>query len=154
MKEINIIVAVSQNKVIGKNGKMPWHYPEDLLWFKRQTFSHAVVMGSNTFKSIGKSLKGRTNYVLSSKNINFDGAKTINSVNQVLNLNHKKIFIIGGSQIYKQFLNYANFIYLTKINKNLAGDTFFDFDKSCFEEFFSQQAKNKDLIFKVYRRIK
>ena len=102
------IVAISKNLAIGKGGKLPWHYPADLKFFKQTTTGHAIVMGWNTWKSIGKPLPGRTNIVLS-RTAELDdkpGVKLFRSVIDVINFVEEfdgDVFIIGGAKTYQAF---------------------------------------------------
>ncbi|MGM0508072.1 MAG: dihydrofolate reductase [Fusobacteriota bacterium] len=126
---IEMIAAMGKNRVIGKDNSMPWDIPGDLKHFKSITLNHRVVMGKNTYQSIGKPLVNRENIILS-RSRNFQrGEKNIkvyNSINRVIKeSNNKKTFIIGGENIYKQFLNYCSKIHLTLIDKNIPGDKFF-----------------------------
>lgn len=125
---ISIIAAVSENGVIGKDGELPWHIPEDLKHFKNLTSGNVVIMGRKTYESIGKPLPNRLNIVITrdtSKHIN--GCITVNSIEEAIRKasSDKEIFIIGGGEIYKKSLKFANKIYLTKIHQHIEGDTFF-----------------------------
>lgn len=124
---ISLIVATGENNVIGLNNKMPWHLPADLAYFKRVTTGHAIVMGRKTFESIGRPLPKRTNIILTrDKNFQATDCHIIHSVEAALELSKQdQLFIIGGAEIYKQFLPHADKIYLTHIHQNFEGDTFF-----------------------------
>jgi len=119
---ISIIVAVSLNNVIGINGKIPWYLSRDLRRFKKLTTGKVIVMGRKTYESIGKALPDRKNIVLSRSNINIKDAYVVSDPNQIV---EEDIFIIGGSYIYKHYINKADKIYLTKVYLNVEGDTFF-----------------------------
>lgn len=128
---MNLIVASTLDGVIGAEGKLPWHYPEDLKYFKEVTEGHIVVMGRKTYESIGKPLSNRVNIVLSTKRIDdhntFCGYVT-NITNPfgvlpISNLADKDTFIIGGASIYKLFLPVVDRIYLTLVRENYEGDT-------------------------------
>lgn len=126
--EISIIVATSKNNVIGKEGGIPWHLSSDLKRFKALTTGHPIVMGRRTFESIGRPLPGRRNIVISNSVNAIDGCDIMKSVDELLNDNSLdgKVFIIGGGEIYKQFLPYAKKVYLTEVETEIAdGDTFF-----------------------------
>lgn len=105
--EIIGIAAVAKNLAIGKNGKLPWHYPADLRFFKRTTSGNAVLMGSATYKSIGKPLPGRLNIVLSRSFKSTDeNVIVLNSPEQAVSLSkHLRgdLFIIGGGETYRAF---------------------------------------------------
>ncbi len=127
---INIIAAVSENNVIGKNGKLPWHLSNDLKRFKRLTLNKPVVMGRKTFESIGRPLPQRRNIVLSTTLSNQDGIEVFNSLNACLKrLDADKvdeIFIIGGERLYKETLNLADKLFLTRVHTKIEdGDAFF-----------------------------
>ena len=131
MKNISIIVAFSENRVIGKNEKIPWYIIEDLKRFKQLTTDHTIIMGRKTWDSLPKKpLPNRTNIVIT-KNPDFVKSSEcviVNSINEALKLcieNAKETFIIGGEQIYQEFLQYSNKIYLTYIDKKFDGDAFF-----------------------------
>lgn len=132
---ISIIVAMSQNRVIGKNNQIPWHISEDLKRFKKITMGHPIVMGRKTFESIGKPLPGRENIVLT-KNLNYHppGVTVVHSFNKVLSrqstspeprVPSPEIFVIGGAEIYRLAFPHCTKIYLTKILKDAEGNTYF-----------------------------
>lgn len=124
---ISLIVATGENRVIGLNNKMPWHLPADLKYFKKITTGHAVVMGRKTYLSIGRPLPNRTNVILTrDKHFKVEGCQVVYSIEEVLELSKQEnLFIIGGAEIYEQFLPYADKLYLTYIRKSFDGDTFF-----------------------------
>jgi dihydrofolate reductase len=125
---ISLIAACDQQNAIAKDDVIPWEIPEDLKWFRDKTMGHTVVMGRNTFESIGGPLIGRKNIVLS-RNTSYKatGCVCLHSVEEVLSIHNKKeeMFIIGGEEVYKLFLPFAEKIYLTKIEQNFEGDKFF-----------------------------
>jgi len=125
---IAMIAAVDLDGAISKSGVIPWRIPRDLKWFKYHTLENTVVMGRKTFESIGCALSGRTNIILS-KNTSFEAAGCIvmRSVEEVLSIQkiQGNLFIIGGEQIYRQFMPYANMIFLTRIDNRFDGDKFF-----------------------------
>lgn len=115
---INIIVAMSLNSVIGIDNSLPWHIPEDLKYFKQTTMNHTVVMGRKTFESIGKLLPNRKNIILTrNKEYNVPGAYTVDNVRDCLSMlpDTEEVFIIGGEEIYKEFLPYVDKLYITHI---------------------------------------
>jgi dihydrofolate reductase len=103
------IVAIAKNYAIGRDGKLPWHYSSDLKFFKETTTGNAVVMGSNTWRSIGKPLPNRLNVVLSRSDVETPPAvMKLNSVDEVVDLSKllvRDVFIIGGAQVYTAFAN-------------------------------------------------
>ncbi|OIJ18843.1 hypothetical protein BKP45_15035 [Anaerobacillus alkalidiazotrophicus] len=124
---ISLIVAIGENRVIGFENKMPWHLPADLAYFKKVTTGHTVIMGRKTFQSIGKPLPNRTNVILT-RDIHFSAADclVIHSVEEALEIGKDQdIFVIGGAEVYKQFLPFVDRAYITKIHESFSGDTFF-----------------------------
>ena len=125
---IKIISALSSNRVIGNDGKIPWFIKGELKRFKELTLNHNVVMGRKTFDSIGKILEQRNNVIIS-KNTSLvvEGAKVVSSFEDALTVcdNRKDTFIIGGSKIYEIALSYSEYLILTIIDKKFEGDTFF-----------------------------
>lgn len=124
---ISLIVAMGENRVIGHDNQMPWHLPADLKYFKKTTTGHSIVMGRKTFQSIGRPLPNRTNIILTrDSSFSAEGCVVLHSREEVLELAQKEdLFIIGGAQIYEEFLPYADKLYITKIHESFAGDTFF-----------------------------
>jgi len=129
MIEIHLIWAQDSNGGIGKKGHLPWHIPEDLKNFKKLTQNSTIIMGRNTWESLPiKPLPKRRNIVISSKNIaNIEHYHSIDMCLKKLNKDCiKKIFIIGGAQIYKEFIYKSNELHITMINIQTKGiDTFF-----------------------------
>jgi dihydrofolate reductase len=126
---INIIVAVASNGAIGKDGNLLWHISEDLKYFKKTTLNSTVVMGRKTWEALPfKPLKNRRNIILT-KNEDFTekNAEIFHKIKEIIFLNkeNENLFIIGGGAIYKEFLPYADKIYLTKVYKDFDADTFF-----------------------------
>lgn len=142
--KISAIVAVAgQKRVIGTKGNMPWFIPRELKRFREITMGHPIVMGRKTFESIGKALPGRTNIVITrDKDFKAEGVMVAHSLDQALSLvsgkpGDEEIFVIGGGEIYKQVLPITNKLYLTIIDKEIEGDTFFpdyvDFKRKIWE---------------------
>jgi dihydrofolate reductase len=120
-----IIAALNRKRVIGNNGKLPWHISEDLKRFKRLTVGHTVLMGRKTFESMGKPLSDRRNVVLTSKTI--PGVETYSTITAALIAlkGVEKTFVIGGGKIFEQFLDRADELHLTLVDVDVDGDTFF-----------------------------
>ncbi|MFH2143453.1 MAG: dihydrofolate reductase [Bacteroidota bacterium] len=129
MKSISIIVAIAENNAIGKNNDLLCHLPEDLKRFKQLTTGNVIVMGKKTYESLPKRpLPNRTNIVITDNpNDNFKDCTMAFSIEDAISKmsDEKENFIIGGGSIYKQFLQYADKLYLTKIIANFEADTFF-----------------------------
>ena len=120
------IAAMARNRVIGLNGGIPWHLPEDFRWFKRATLGGVVVMGRKTFQSLGKPLPGRRNVVVSSC-FEAPGVEVIPSVERLNSEPYAPapVWIIGGAQIYEQALPKCTDLYLSVVDAEPLGDTFF-----------------------------
>jgi dihydrofolate reductase len=160
---LSIIVAVSENHVIGVDNQLPWHLPADLKYFKSLTTGHPIIMGRKTFESIGRPLPNRENIVIT-RDLNFkhEGLVIKNTIEEAVNYcRHKdeEIFIIGGDTIYKQMLPWVNTIYYTKVHTIIENGTAF-FPVLNFEEwrmvksdYFVKDEKNEfDYTFEVYER--
>jgi dihydrofolate reductase len=130
----SLIVAKSKNNVIGKDGEMPWYLPDDLKNFSRLTRGHKVIMGRKTYESIlkrlNKPLPDRENIILTSqKNFSAPDCVVCHSISEVLDIvssaENEEIFIIGGEKVYRDFLPLTEKIYLTEIEAEIEGDSFF-----------------------------
>lgn len=128
IRKISIIVAADENWLIGKQGSLPWKLPADLKHFRDLTTGNAVIMGRKTYDSIGRPLPNRTNIILSKNaNLNIPGCVVVRSIEEALRAvpDDKEIFIMGGAEIYKQFLPFAQKICLTRVHHRFEGDIFF-----------------------------
>ncbi|MBK1792101.1 dihydrofolate reductase [Persicirhabdus sediminis] len=126
--KLSAIVAMTPERVIGLNGDMPWHLPEDLKLFRRHTTGHPIVMGRKTWDSIGRPLPKRQNIVITrDTSWSADGATVIHSPAQLekLDLLDDHVFIIGGAQIYQLFLDQLDDILVSHIHASYDGDTWF-----------------------------
>ena len=136
--QTTIIVARSKNGVIGKDGDLPWHLPEDLKRFKSLTTNHAIIMGRKTWDSIGRPLPNRQNIVISRDSTKkFEGATLAPTLDAALEIvePHRSPFIIGGSEIYRLALDVTQTIEMTLIDAEVDGDTFFpDLNPNDWEE--------------------
>jgi dihydrofolate reductase len=120
------IVAMASNRVIGRAGTLPWHFPEDLKFFKRTTLGHPILMGRTTYESIGRPLPGRQNVVLSRTLPAQDGITVIREWTELASLfsADTTVFVIGGAQVYEALLPHCEGLYLTWIKQPHEGDTF------------------------------
>jgi len=137
--KISLIAALADNRVIGKDGKMPWHLPEDLKHFKATTMGKPMIMGRKTWESFGgKPLPGRDHIVITrNPSYEAEGATVVPSLDEALSLveDKEEIMIIGGGEIYTQALPLADRLYLTEIHITPGGDTEFpSFDRSAWQE--------------------
>ncbi len=151
-----LIAALNKNRVIGKNGKIPWHIPEDLQRFKQLTIHHTVLMGRKTFESIGTPLLNRKNVVISKQKIASENIEIYSSLESALSHLHteEQIFIIGGGEIFRQTIDLADELLLTMVDNDELGDTFFpEYEHLIgrkFVESYSQQMNG--FQFRDYKR--
>ena len=127
---IALVVAASENNAIGKNNQLLWHLPNDLKFFKNTTWGSVVIMGRKTFESVNKPLPGRINIVITQQTSwQAEGVTTVHSVEEAIEKGYqtdcKELFIIGGGEIYRQSLNLADKIIMTRVHTSIEGDTFF-----------------------------
>ncbi|SFE08978.1 dihydrofolate reductase [Nitrosomonas sp. Nm166] len=162
---LSILVAMARNRVIGQNNKLPWHLPVDLKHFKSLTMDHIIIMGRKTYESIGRPLPGRTSIVIThQKNFKALGATVVHSVEEALQvckqvsiINHEH-FIIGGEEIFRQTLKICQRMYITEIQRDFEGDTFFpEFDPNDWKEtqrdkHYSDQDNNMEYHFIILDR--
>jgi dihydrofolate reductase len=152
----SIIAAISKNNVIGKCNDIPWHYPTDLKHFKEITIGKTVLMGYHTYQSIlnrlGKPLPNRKNIVLTSHEIKEEDVIVVKDIFRFLEQKHEEeIFVIGGRQVYNLFIDQAEKLYITHIDKEFDGDTYFPLiDYSQFN-LMSERIEG-ELRFCVYER--
>ena len=127
---LSIIVAIAKNNAIGKDNKLIWSLPADLKRFKELTWGKTIIMGRNTFESLGRVLPNRKHIVLSkNKELKIDDENVL-VINDISKINEyieseEEVFVIGGETIYKMLMPYANKMYITKIEEEFEADTFF-----------------------------
>ncbi len=125
---LSMIAGMSNNRVIGHQNQLPWHLPEDMVWFKKNTMGKPIVMGRKTHESIGKPLPGRQNIILS-RNPDFQlhDCEVVSSPQAAIALaeDAEEIMVIGGEMVYELFLPYAQRLYLTLVDAEVKGDAFF-----------------------------
>jgi len=154
---ISLIVAIGKNNLIGRGNELPWHYKEDMTYFKNITMNHTVVMGEATFKSIlgyiKKPLPGRTSVIATLSDYTYPGVETTNDIESYLR-NYPKdqeLFIIGGKIIYDLTLPLADRLYITHIDKEYDGDVYFkDIDYSLYD--IVKETSHNELRWVVYER--
>lgn len=140
--KLALIAAMARNRVIGRDNAMPWHLPEDLRYFKATTLGKPIVMGRKTFDSLGRPLPGRTNIVVSRQSdLTLEGAQVFASIDAALSAARQQaqadgvdeVMVIGGDNLYRQTLERADRIYLTRIDSEPEGDAWFpDFDEQAW----------------------
>ncbi len=157
---ISLIAALAVDRVIGMENAMPWHLPADLAWFKRQTLNKPIIMGRNTFRSIGQPLPGRKNIVVSSRAGDDERVTWVSTLEAALEAasGAEEVMVIGGGSIYQQMLPQASRLYLTHIDAEVEGDTHFpeyepDAWSSVFSEFHDADEKNShSYCFEILER--
>lgn len=142
--KLSLVVAISENKVIGRDNKLPWHLSADLKRFKNLTTGHPIIMGRKTYDSIGRALPNRTNIVITrDKDYQVEGIHVAHSLDEALEIaknspGSEESFVIGGAQIFTEALPFADKLYLTIIHKNVEGDVYFP-DYSMFKTVISRE---------------
>lgn len=160
---ISMIVAVAENGVIGKNNDLPWHLPDDLKFFKNTTKGHVILMGRKCFESFGRPLPHRTNIIITrNKEYSQEGTLVVHSLDEAFKVAREKeeeeVFVCGGEEIYRQSMDQADKLYLTRIHADVDGDVYFpDFDQEQWqlisEEYHPADEKHVyDFTFKTYTR--
>lgn len=144
MSELSIIVAMSENRVIGINNQLPWHISADLKRFKAITMGKPIVMGRKTWQSLGRPLPGRENVVLSrNKTFKEQGCRVFHSINDILDCykGEEEIMIIGGSAVYQAMLPIAIRLYITQVHGNYIGDAYFPEMGHGWQEIYTEHHK-------------
>lgn len=151
---IAIIAAVAKNRVIGKDGRIPWHIPADMEHFKKLTLGNVVIMGRRTYEEIGRPLSGRMTYLVSrTLRVEAENCHTVASLPEALQAaGERDVFICGGAMLYEEALPIADCLYLTELEGEVDGDTFFPaIDKDLFECIDREEAE-KGVYFCLYKR--
>lgn len=155
MKLYHVVAVAGKKRVIGKDNKLPWHFPEDLKFFKNLTTGSTVIMGRKTYESIGRPLPNRENFVLS-RSLKPEGpVRFFNSLEEAVgNVKTEKAFIIGGAELYAQTIREMDGIYLTRIDADYEGDAFYPEIPTEFEEIEVIGLREKDPVIQAvfYRR--
>ncbi|MFN0076097.1 MAG: dihydrofolate reductase [Prosthecobacter sp.] len=154
MPRLIAIVAMSSNRVIGRAGTLPWHFPEDLKFFKRTTLGHPILMGRATFDSIGRPLPGRQNIVLSTTMSVREGVTVIRSAAELPQVcgDAETVFVIGGARVFAELLPQCDGLYLTWIAEPYEGDVLLP----PFENLFQLKeiiGQSEGLEFRYYAKI-
>lgn len=127
---ISLIVALSENRVIGNKGEIPWRIPGEQKRFKEITMPHPMIMGRKTFESIGRILPGRPHIIVTrQENYTVDGATVVNTLEKAIEvaqeMDQDEVFVIGGGEIFKEAMPVVDRLYLTIIHKTIEGDAYF-----------------------------
>ena len=149
-----IIVAHDPNRLIGNGLEIPWHIREDFLHFKRTTLNHTLIMGSNTFRSIGKPLPNRKTIVINgSKDFDAMGEEVCCDLNEIINKykdSEEVVFVVGGASIYTQMLPYVNEMIISVVKKEYHGNIYFPEYESQFETY--KEEDYEEFVVKYMRR--
>lgn len=162
----SLIAAMDRKRTIGSEGEMPWHLPADLAYFRRRTWGKPIVMGRKTYESIGRPLPGRDNIILTrDRDFKAEGCLVVHSVDELLRLQEKdlasnadEVMVIGGGEIYRLLMPMADKMYITRIDAEFEGDTFFpEWDEHDWEliEQFKGSTDDKNVYphqFLIYKR--
>lgn len=156
--EIVLIAAMARNRVIGRDGHLPWHIPGELQRFKAMTMGHSLIMGRRTFESIARALPGRKTVIITrQKEYQAPGCLVTHSLAEALALcqGEERVFIAGGGQIYQQALGLAQALYLTILDREAEGDTFFpEYDSAAFRKIAAERVQGEEpYIFAVFQRV-
>jgi len=166
--KLALICAMSENRVIGRDNGLPWHLSEDLKYFKRTTMGNCMIMGRNTWESIGRALPGRTSIVITSKaEYQAQGAEVVGSLQQAIEravaiseeTGSTQAFVIGGAVLYQAALPLADTLHLTRVHAQIEGDTtLHEFDESNWkeisrEEYSHDESNNYDYSICVLERL-
>lgn len=128
MTRVTLLAALGRNRVIGRGGEMPWHLPEDLKHFKHTTMGHPMVMGRKTFESIGRVLPGRRTIVITRRpDWHHPDVEAAHSLPEALSLAGPgdEVFVVGGGEVYREAMPFAQRLVLTEVRDSPEGDTFF-----------------------------
>lgn len=160
---VSLVAAMAENRVIGREGTLPWRLPDDQRFFKRLTLDHTVIMGRKTFDEIRHPLANRRNVVIS-RNPDFrpTGATVVPSLDEAIALGatEREVFVIGGAEIYAAALPRADRLYLTVVHAEVEGDTYFPpFDRAAWalewEEYHPTDERHAyPFTFRTYSRIR
>ena len=165
MTRVSLIAIVDQQNGLGKDNQLLCHLPADLAHFKALTLGKPIIMGRKTFESLGnKTLPGRTNIIITrNADWSFEGARTASSIEEAIqiaeSLGYKELFIAGGGDIYRQAMNMANIIYITRIHATIEGDTFFpefsekEWQKKKTVEFFKDEKHAFDFSIETWEKL-
>jgi len=157
MQPLSLIVAYDRRRCIGRDGQLPWHHSEDLKHFKRTTMGHAIIHGRKSYESVGKPLPGRRNIVVTrQQDYRAPGCEVAHDLDNAIALARQEDdepFVLGGAEIYRQALPRITRMYLTEIDEEHAGDTFFpDVDESQWREV--ERRESGPLVFRTLERVR
>ncbi len=153
MRPLTMVLAMSENGVIGHEGKVPWHYPEDLKHFRTTTEGHAIIMGRKTYLEVGKPLPKRRNLVVSTSLSAAPGIEVFPSLSAAIEAAYAtdaEPHVIGGQRIFEEALPLATTVWLTRVHRDVEGDVSVSLDLAPFE--LAEARKSGDLTFERWTR--
>lgn len=160
---ISLLLAMDKNQLIGKDNDLPWRLPADLAYFKRVTMGHPIIMGRKTYDSIGRPLPGRENIIITrDTTYKAEGCKVIHSIDEIVKMSEEtdqELFVIGGAEIFKEILPHSDRLYITEIEEEFEGDTYFPVFNKIEWKVISKEKGIKDeknpyeYTFLVYEKI-
>lgn len=149
---ISIIAAVAENRVIGNNGDIPWYIPDDFKHFKETTLNSTIIMGSKTWDSLPKKpLPKRQNVIMSRTRKEDNGIWVSNKEDAIKASEYDDIYVIGGEQIYQEFMDIADFLIISQIKMKPSGDTFFPIISNDWE--IIRVVEHEDFDILTYKRL-
>jgi dihydrofolate reductase len=150
---LHAVAAMTRNRVIGKDGAMPWHLPEDLKFFKRLTSGHPIIMGRKTWDSLGRALPNRRNIILSRKLAEAPAGAELIHIVDALDALHLEgnVYVIGGEEIFRLLLPQCESVYLTQLNFDSEGDTFFPVFEADFPKVETLETSEKAVWLRFSR---
>ena len=155
-RDVSCIVAMTRKGVIGNNGSLPWHIPEELSRFRELTMGHSVIMGLNTFNSLERPLIGRKNIVLDHQKRKIEGVETCANINEAMERSreyNEKTFVIGGASVYEQMLPRAQILHVSLVKRDYEGVMYFpDFSLDEWRETESEEFD--EFTAKTYQRVR
>ncbi len=159
MPQLILIAAMAKNRVIGRDGRIPWHIPEEQQRFKAITMGHTLLMGRRTYESIGRPLPGRRTIVISRQHdYAAPGCRVAASLGEALSLcaQEEKVFIAGGGGLYQEALPLADALILSVLDREMAGDVFFPaFEPSHFRQIAAERVEGHEpYTFTVFQRLR
>jgi dihydrofolate reductase len=158
---LSLIVAMSENRVIGRGGQLPWHLSSDLRRFKRLTMGHHMLMGRKTFESLGQLLPGRTTIVMTrQEEYELSGGLVVHDLEHAMRLAEQddEMFVIGGGDIFRQALPMAEKLYITRVHAEIEGDVVFpdvtwnEWELIEQQHFTADERNDFDTTYCVYER--
>ncbi|MDQ6997051.1 MAG: type 3 dihydrofolate reductase [Mariprofundus sp.] len=139
---ISFIWGQDRNRLIGCDNALPWRLPADMAWFKKSTMGKPILMGRKTYESIGRPLPGRSNLILSrQQDLDIEGCTVVHSLDEAKSAvpDADEIMVMGGAEIYALLFNQAERLYITEIDSEFEGDTWFpEFDRTLWQEIFCE----------------